>query len=148
MREQGRVLALDIGEKRTGVALSDESRILASPLCVVEMRPGSPEWKARLRSIVEENEPVQIVIGMPLNQDGEEGPQAQRMKKHIAALREVVTTPVIEWDERYTTVQAETLLIDADVSRKKRKKVIDKIAASFILQGYLDSLEKKNYDEE
>lgn len=133
------MLALDIGEKRTGVALSDETRLIATPRSVIETQP-KKKWLREIKTLLEENEVTLIVVGLPLNHHGEEGQDADNIRKYIAALRAETTTPMIEWDERFTTAQAERMLISGDVSRKNRKDVIDKVAAAIILQSYLDSL--------
>jgi|688.fasta_scaffold244565_2 putative Holliday junction resolvase len=146
MTTRTRILSLDIGSKRTGVALSDETRLIASPLVTVEETQIKP-WLLKIKALIEENEVAEVVVGLPLNQYGEEGQDAQNIRKYIAALQEALTIPVIEWDERFTTVQAERSLIEADFSRKGRKKVIDQIAASIILQGYLDRLRFQNQPE-
>lgn len=146
MTTRSRILSLDIGTKRTGVALSDETRLLASPLTTVEETQIKP-WVLKIKALVEENEVAEVVVGLPLNQYGEEGKDALNIRKYIAALQGELTIPVIEWDERFTTVQAERSLIEADFSRKNRKKVIDQIAASIILQGYLDRLRFQNQME-
>lgn len=147
MTERTRVMGVDIGHKRTGIALSDETRFIATPLTVLEMVPGK-KWAKEIARLVEEREVAQIVAGLPLNHNGEEGDDAIAILKFIALLRENVKVPVVEWDERFTTAQAERSLLAADVSRKGRKAVIDKIAASIILQGYLDSLRFQISDQD
>jgi putative holliday junction resolvase len=134
----GRRLGLDIGLKHTGVALSDELGMIASALTVVDASQ-KKDWLQKILKIIEENEVIEIVVGLPLNQYGEWGKDAERIGQYMVALREKTTLPVIEWDERFTTVQAERMLIEADLSRKRRKQVIDKVAAVIILQSYLDS---------
>jgi putative holliday junction resolvase len=134
---RGRTLSLDIGSKRTGVACSDEYNLIASPLAVVEA-VGLTEWITRVLKVVEEEDPARIVVGLPLDNEGEPGRDAANIRRYIALLRERVKIPVIEWDERYTTAEAERVLLQADVSRKRRKQVIDKIAAAIILQSYLE----------
>jgi len=146
MENRTRIMALDIGSKRTGVALSDETLLFASPLMTLEETQLKP-WVSKVKNLVEEHQVAKVLVGLPLNQFGEEGRDALNIRKYIAALQEGLSVPVIEWDERFTTAQAERTLIDADVSRKGRKKVIDQIAACIILQGYLDSL-KFNRDLE
>lgn len=135
---KGRVLALDIGEKRTGVAVSDEERILASPLLVVEAL-GRKDWLRKIRCVIEQEAPVEIVVGMPLDQYGAEGRDAEKIQRYVQMLKGAVRVPVVEWDERFTTVQAERALLEADVSRRRRKQVIDKVAAALILRAYLDA---------
>lgn len=132
-------MALDIGQKRTGVALCDESRLIASPYATVDSQ-NRKTWVEAIALIAREEEVGAIVVGMPLNQHGEEGEDAKNIRKFIALLQERVALPVIEWDERFSTVQAEKTLLSADVSRKKRKEVIDKVVAAILLQSYLDSL--------
>ncbi len=133
-----RIMGLDIGTKRTGVAVSDETLFLSSPVHTIETRDPKV-WVSEVTDLVKEREVGEIVVGVPLNQYGEEGEDAAWVKKRIELLRSRVTIPVVEWDERFTTVQAERRLLDVDMSRGKRKKVIDKVAATIILQGYLDS---------
>ncbi len=137
--EPKRTLGLDIGTKRTGIALADETLSLASPLSHIEATD-KKDWLKKLLLFLQNYKIEQIIVGIPLNHNGEEGEDAQKIKQYIALLREKVNFPVIEWDERFTTVQAERTLITADVSRKNRKQVIDKIAASIMLQSYLDHL--------
>lgn len=138
-KPSGRVMALDIGSKRTGVALSDESLLIASPHSTIEAT-GRKDWVAKVADVVTEEGVTRILVGLPLNQYGEEGPDAKNIRKFIALLQERVKVPVVEWDERFSTVQAERALIGAEVSRAKRKGVIDKVAAAILLQSYLDSL--------
>ena len=134
---RGRTLSLDVGSKRTGVACSDEYNLIASPLMVIEA-VGLTQWIEKVLAVIEQEEPARIVVGLPLNGEGEEGRDALNIRRYIALLRERVQIPVIEWDERYTTVEAERILLEADVSRKRRKQVIDKIAAAIILKSYLE----------
>jgi putative holliday junction resolvase len=134
-----RILALDVGSKRTGLALSDETQTLGTPYGLIETGD-QRELVSKVVKIVKEQEVERVVVGVPLNHHGEEGVDAQKVRVFIALLRERMTEPVIEWDERFTTVQAERSLITADMSRSRRKQVIDKVAASIILQSYLDSL--------
>lgn len=141
----GRRLGLDIGLKRTGVAVCDELGMIASGLTVLEAERKAV-WVDKVLKIVEENEVVEIVVGLPLNQDGERGQDAARIGEYVRLLEQKTAIPVIEWDERFTTVQAERLLIEADLSRERRRQVIDKISAVIILQSYLDSLESRNLD--
>jgi putative Holliday junction resolvase len=143
--ETQRTLGLDIGTKRTGIAMADETLTLASPLTHIEAT-SKKDWLTKLLSFLESFAVAQIIVGIPLNQYGEEGEDAVRIRQYIALLREKVNFPVVEWDERFTTVQAERTLITADISRKNRKQVIDKVAASIMLQSYLDHLKfEKEY---
>ena len=138
--ETGNSIGLDIGTKRTGVAVSHGLLNIASPHSVIEATQ-KDVWFKKVTEIIEEEEVTRIVVGMPLNHHGEKGNDANRIMEFIAMMRKRISIPVIEWDERFTTVQAERVLLEADMSRKKRKQVVDKIAAAIILQSYLDSLE-------
>ena len=135
-----RILALDYGTKRIGVALSDELGWTAQPLETLNRRTLDRDI-AHIASLVATHEVGQVLLGFPLQLDGREGPAFQGMREFYARLEEELTVPVILWDERLTTKAAEDLLIAADVSRKKRKGVVDRIAASILLQSYLASLE-------
>jgi putative Holliday junction resolvase len=132
-----RVLALDHGTKRIGVAISDELGIIAQPL---EFIPAEPidAFHVRLVTILADKKVDEIVVGMPFNMDGSTGPSAQRVERFVEQLKTKVTQPVYTCDERLTTYEAENLLISAGARRKKRKQVIDKMAAAVLLQSYLD----------
>ncbi len=135
-----RLLGLDIGTHRIGVALSDESRTIAEPVASLDAKAPFKELLSRIKALVVDNDVGGIVVGMPLTLNGEEGGKSARMAKKTGdRLGDALEIDVIYWDERFTTAQAERMLIDASVSRAKRRKVIDKVAASLILQGYLDS---------
>jgi putative Holliday junction resolvase len=138
--EGKRILALDYGTKRIGVALSDELGWTAQPLETLNRRTLDRDI-AHIASLVGTHEVGQVLLGFPLQLDGREGPAIQAMREFQARLEQGVPVPVILWDERLTTKAAEDLLIAADVSRKKRKGVVDRIAASILLQSYLASLE-------
>ncbi len=135
-----RVLGLDVGSKTIGVALSDELGYAAHPVETLR-RQGTAADAARVRALVEERGASAVVVGLPFELSGEVGPRAKRVRVLIAALRDALgdAVPVHEWDERFSTVAVERVLIEADVSRKKRKQVIDKQAAAYILQGWLDA---------
>ena len=138
---EGRIMALDVGAKRTGVAISDETRAFGFPHSVFEAS-NKKEWVAKVLGLLKEEEGITtILVGLPLNQHGEAGEDAENIRQFIALLQQRITLPVIEWDERFTTIQAERTLLEADISRKNRKQVVDKLAASIILQTYLDSLQ-------
>jgi putative holliday junction resolvase len=138
--EGKRVLALDYGTKRIGIALSDELGWTAQPLETLNRRTVERDI-AHIASLVRTHEVGQVLLGFPLQLDGRVGPAIQAMREFQAQLEEGIPVPVILWDERLTTKAAEDLLIAADVSRKKRKGVVDRIAASILLQSYLASLE-------
>ena len=136
-----RILGLDIGEKRIGVAISDELYFSANGLDVIE-RKNNGEDINKIAEIVSRYNVVKIVVGLPKNMDGSVGPSGEEVKKYVNKLQNALEVEVDFWDERLSTVAAEKTLIEADISRKKRKKVIDKMAAAFILQNYLDYISK------
>jgi putative Holliday junction resolvase len=131
-------MGLDVGDKRIGVALSDEGAVIATPKETLERR-GNRKDIAHLLELARIEDVAEILVGMPLSLDGSEGPQAKKIGRFIEALREATGLTVTTWDERFTTVGAERALLEADMSRAKRKQTIDKVAAALILQGYLDS---------
>jgi putative pre-16S rRNA nuclease len=131
-----RVAALDVGEARIGVAVSDELGITATGIGVVERVGGRRDLDA-LMTLLAPYEPDRVVIGLPLNMNGSEGPQAVKVRAFAARVGEHMGLPVEFWDERLTTVAAERVLVEADVSRRRRRQVIDKVAATLILEGYL-----------
>lgn len=137
MSAPSRSLGLDIGDVRIGVALSDPLGIIAQPFHVIECISPDRDLEA-IRKIVEEKEVVRIVVGLPLNQAGRVGPQAEKVLAFVEVLRKTVPIEIVTQDERFTTAGVERMLIDAGVRRKRRKQVIDKIAAQQILQMYLD----------
>jgi putative holliday junction resolvase len=130
-----RVLALDLGEARVGVALSDPLGMTAQPLEVV------PRYKLlqRLPELIEEYEVTRIVVGLPLRLDGSKGQAATAVKAAAKEIEAATKLKVELWDERLTTAQAQRIMIGADASRKDRKANIDKVAAALILQSYLDA---------
>jgi putative Holliday junction resolvase len=134
-----RALGLDVGSKTIGVALSDALGLAAHPLTTLARKGTAPDVAA-LIAVVEEHEVEAVVIGWPLEMSGAEGPRVKRVAVLRAALRAALdpAIPIEEWDERFSTVAVERVLIDADLSRAKRKAVVDRSAAAFILQGWLD----------
>lgn len=132
-----RILGLDIGDKTIGVAVSDLMGWTAQGIEVIKRNSERSDLK-RLREIVHEYQVKSIVVGLPINMNGTIGPQGEKVQQFAKKIQKSLQLPLEYWDERLTTVAAERLLIDADVSRGKRKRVIDKMAAMFILQGYLD----------
>lgn len=134
-----RILALDHGTKRIGVALSDELRMIAQPLEYIAAEPFA-EFLARLRELLRETEVELILVGLPRNMDGSYGPAALKVQDFVTALANAVTVPIKTWDERLTSVQANRILIQGNVRREKRKQKVDKMAAAILLQGYLDSI--------
>ena len=133
-----RILGLDVGDVRIGVAVSDPLEVIAQPLASVK-RTSVREDVESVKRLAEENEAGKIVIGVPKTLDDEVGIQAQKVLDFVESLGKALEIPIVLWDERLTTAEAERALIEADMSRRKRKKVIDKVAAVLILQGYLDS---------
>jgi putative Holliday junction resolvase len=134
-----RILALDHGTKRIGVAVSDELKMIAQPLEFVAAEPFA-EFLERLKELLREKEVELVVVGLPRNMDGSYGPAALKVQDFVAALRNAVTVPIETFDERLTSVQANRFLIQAKVRREKRKEKVDKTAAAILLQSYLDSL--------
>ncbi len=135
-----RILALDHGTKRIGVAVSDEMQIIATPLEYILAEPFA-EFLARLKEILREKEVELILIGMPRNMDGSYGPAALKVQEFVAVLKDAVAIPIKMLDERLTTVQAQRFLIQGNVRREKRKEKVDKTAAAILLQSYLDGLQ-------
>ena len=133
-----RVLAIDHGTKRMGVAASDELGILAQPL---EFIPADPfdKFLARLKEILKDRKIEQILVGMPRNMDGSYGPQALKVQDFVAVLKKSVLQPIKTWDERLTTVQAAGALRASGKKAKQQKGKVDAAAAAVLLQGYLDS---------
>jgi len=133
-----KIMGLDYGDRRIGVAVSDVFGWTAQGLEVIERRRDGAELD-RIALLVKENEVGEIVVGLPKNMNGTIGPRGEICMEFASTLRESLSLPVHLWDERLSTVSAERTLLEADVSRKKRKQVVDKMAASLILQNYLDS---------
>jgi len=131
-----RILALDYGTRRIGVAISDELGWIAQPLETFERRTLEQDI-AYIAALIRSNEVAQVVLGLPLQLDGRQGLAVEAMREFAAKLEACLPVPLILWDERMTTKAAEDLLIAADVSRKKRKGVVDRIAAAILLQSYL-----------
>lgn len=134
-----RILALDPGTKRIGVALSDELGWTAQPLETFERKSLDADL-AHIKDLIRRHEVREIVIGMPVQLNGRAGPAAQRAQRFLEAVRAAVGIPVVPWDERLTTKAAEQMLIEADVSRKKRKGAVDRVAAALLLKSYLEHL--------
>jgi len=135
-----RIMGLDVGTKTVGVAVSDPFGWTAQGVetIAIDEEQDKYGWE-RLGKLIAEYQVDQIVIGFPKNMDGSTGPRAEAVRRYAAMAEERFHIPVILWDERLSTMAAERILLTADMSRKKRKKVIDKMAAVMILQNYLDS---------
>jgi len=133
-----RTLGLDYGTKTIGVAASDGLGLTAQTVTTLRRTNLKADLTA-LKELVREYEADRFVVGLPLNMDGSEGPRAEATRRFVEALTEVLGLPVELWDERLSTVAAQRTLLEADVSRAKRREVIDQMAAQFILQGWLDA---------
>lgn len=132
-----RIVALDHGTRRIGVAVSDETKTIAQPL---EYIPAAPfaDFLTRLKEILAEKQADCLLVGMPRNMDGSYGPAAQQVEAFIAALKTAIPIPVKSWDERLTSAMANRVLLQAGVRRGRRKEKVDKMAAAILLQSYLD----------
>ncbi len=129
-------MGLDIGSRTIGVAISDELGITAQGLKTIKRRSMEEDLK-EISLMITQFEINKIVVGLPINMDGTIGKQAELVFQWIKAVKEKISLPVETWDERFSTVEASKVLLEADLSRKKRKGIIDKLAAVLILQGYL-----------
>ena len=133
-----RILGLDLGEKRIGVAVSDELLMTAQGLCVLASK-GTVKDLEQIADLIQNQAISTIVLGLPRNMDGSIGPMAEKVREFGRLLQnQNPDVPVEYWDERLTTAGAQRMLIGADISRMKRRQVVDKVAAVLILQGYLD----------
>ena len=135
-----RIMALDVGSRTIGIACSDALLMTAQGIETIR-RTSLENYFNRLRELISEYEVHELVVGMPKNMNGTKGERAEKTEEFVEKMKAVIDLPVTFWDERLSTVMAERQLIAADVSRKKRKGVIDKMAAVVILQGYLDRLQ-------
>jgi putative holliday junction resolvase len=135
----GALVGLDLGTRTIGVAVSDPARHIASPLTVLKKGKFSAD-AACIRAVADERAASGIVVGLPRNMDGSEGPRAQSARAFARNLTSALGLPVALWDERLSTVEAERALLVADASRRRRAEVIDQVAAGIILQGFLDRL--------
>jgi putative Holliday junction resolvase len=135
-----RILALDHGTKRIGVAVSDDTATLALPLEFINAEPFAG-FLERLKTIIDQRRVGQIVVGIPRNMDGGYGPAAGKVREFIARLQPSLAVAIKTWDERLTSVQANRLLIEAGMRRDKRKTRADQTAAAVLLQSYLESLQ-------
>ncbi|WP_454657338.1 Holliday junction resolvase RuvX [Bosea beijingensis] len=134
-----RLLGLDLGSKTIGLALSDLERQIASPLETIQRVKFGLDAAALLK-IAEKHQVAGLVIGLPLNMDGTEGPRVQSTRAFVRNLAPLTALPIVFWDERMSTLAVTRTLLDADASRAKRAAVVDKMAAAYILQGALDRL--------
>jgi putative Holliday junction resolvase len=132
----GRLLCIDVGGKRIGVAISDEMGVIASPVAMV---PRGPQSGRDIRAHVDRLGAIRLIVGLPVGMSGREGPQAREVRDFVDSIAEVVGLPIEYWDERLSTSIAEKSLIAGGTRRDKRKQQVDAVAAAVILQGYLDS---------
>jgi putative Holliday junction resolvase len=131
-------MALDVGGRRIGVALSDTTRVLASPLTTLRAEPRERAL-SEIAALVQRHEVAEVVVGLPLTLSGEIGPQAHVIQLFVERLKGVLTAPIHMFDERLTTVAAERMMVDLGMKPEQRKARIDEVAASIILQDFLDS---------
>ncbi|MBC8590670.1 Holliday junction resolvase RuvX [Wansuia hejianensis] len=139
-----RILGLDVGDKTIGVAISDPLQFMAQGVTTI-IREGKKRDFAALENIINEYNVKKIVIGLPKNMNGSIGPQGEKVLKFGEKTKNKFNIDIIYIDERLTTVAAERILIEGDIRREKRKKVIDKVAATYILQSYLDGMGKERF---
>lgn len=143
LARDARLLGLDVGSKTIGMALSDVTRSVATPYHTVRRTKFTEDAKV-IAAAIEEQDVGAVVIGLPLNLDGSEGPRAQSTRAFARNLAARIAVPILFWDERLSTAAVERHLIEADASRKRRAEVIDRMAAAYILQGALDRLKRLN----
>ena len=137
----GKILGLDLGTKTIGVAISDGMRYSATPLETIK-RTKFTQDAERIIELVAENNAVALILGLPLNMDGTEGPRVQSTRAFARNLAQKLALPIAFWDERLSTAAVTRMMIDADLRRDRRAEVVDKLAASYILQGALDRLRR------
>lgn len=137
-----RIMGLDIGEKTIGIAICDPLGYTAQGITTVR-RKGKESDIEELKKVCNEYQVEEIIAGLPKNMNGTLGPQSEKIIKFCDFIKERLTLPLKYWDERLTTVAANKAMLESDMSRSKRKKIVDKVAATYILQGYLDSIYKK-----
>lgn len=142
-----RLMGVDLGTKTIGLALSDLERRIASPLETIKRVKFTPD-AARIVALVKKFDVKGIVVGLPLNMDGSEGPRAQSTRSFMRNFAPLAGTPVLFWDERLSTVAVTRTLLAADASRARRGELVDKLAAAYILQGALDRLNWLNHQDE
>lgn len=133
-----RLLGLDVGEKTIGLALSDATRTVASPLETIERGKFARDME-KLAAIIRKQDIAGLVIGYPVNMDGSLGPRAQSTRTFAANLAKQIELPMLLWDERLSTAAVERVMLEADLSRQRRAQLVDKLAASYMLQGFLNS---------
>lgn len=133
----GRLLGVDVGDVRVGLALSDAGQVVASPFATIPGHDAVDRVARDVAAAMDGHDVVGIAVGYPRSMDGREGAAGNRCRRVAEGLAEITSLPVLLWDERYSTVEAERTLLEADVRRRRRREVIDRVAASLILQGVL-----------
>ena len=140
----GRVMGIDYGDRRVGLAISDEGRMIAQALTTLQRQRGLDQvLMSKIASLLCEHDVTQIVVGWPLRLNGREGIQTQKVDRFIIELKKVTSLPVCRWDERLTTTSAERVLREGGIRGKRRRDKIDQVAAALILQSWLDAESKK-----
>lgn len=134
---KNRLLGMDVGDKTVGLSLSDVTWIIATPHKLIKRKLNVSDYQ-EIKKVVDEFSVVAFVVGLPLNMNGTVGPQAKKVQDFMEKLTQLISIPVFYWDERLSTVAVTRTLLEADVSRSRRAEVVDKMAATFILQGVLD----------
>jgi putative Holliday junction resolvase len=142
---RARLMGVDLGTKTIGLALSDVERRIATPLETIKRVKFTPDAQ-KIRSLVEKHDVGGLIVGLPLNMDGTEGPRAQSTRAFVRNLQPMLSLPILFWDERLSTVAVTRTLLDADASRSRRADLVDKMAAAYILQGALDRFERLSYE--
>ena len=141
LHPQGKLMGLDLGTKTIGVAISDGLRMSASPIETIKRAKFTADAE-RLLGLIAANNVTGIVVGLPLNMDGTEGPRAQSTRAFVRNLRQKTNLPIVFWDERMSTMAVTRTMLEADLSRARQAEVVDKLAASYILQGALERLRR------
>lgn len=137
LSKNGRLMSLDVGDKTIGLAVSDRLRSIATPLSTIK-RTKFKKDMAMLQSSITENDVAGLIVGLPLNMDGSSGPRVQSTRTFISNVSKFIDLPIALWDERLSTVAVQRTMLDADLSRARRAELVDKLAASYMLQGFLD----------
>ena len=138
--ERGRLLGLDLGTKRIGIAISDPGRKIASPLRTLK-RTKFMKDASIITSLCDDDRVKGLIIGLPINMDGSEGKACQASREFSRLFHEYSGLPILQWDERLSTIAITKTMVQADISRRRQGKVVDKMAATYILQGALDTIE-------
>jgi len=141
--KDGRVLGLDVGETTIGLAISDHGRMIATPLHTIERKKFSKDIE-HLKQVTHNHKVAGLVVGNPINMDGSEGRRTQSIRTFVSNISKHIEIPILLWDERMSTQAVERMMLEADLSRARRAELVDKLAASYILQGYLDNQREKS----